>query len=127
MSFGILLLTVVVMTLVYQTSALPEYSSELQKIYGNDSCTTCHVDPNGGDNLTGYGTEFARRSNHVEYIADALKAIGEPPVKASIKISEYLLVLQGVYGNYYRYYPINKIRRGNRLIRHFYVNIFSIK
>ena len=99
MSFGVLLLTVVVMALVYQTSALPEYSSELQKIYGNDSCTTCHVDPNGGDNLTGYGTKFARQSNHVEYPADALKVIGEPPVKASIKMSEYLLAFQGKYGN----------------------------
>lgn len=99
MSFGILLLTVVVMALVYQTSALPEYSSELQKIYGNGSCTTCHIDPNGGDNLTGYGTEFARQSNHVEYPTAALKAIGEPPVKASIKMSEYLLALQGKYGS----------------------------
>jgi hypothetical protein len=98
-SFGILLLMVVTVTLVSQTSALPEYSSEIQKIYANDSCTMCHIDQNGGDNLTGYGIKFARQSNHVEYPADALRTIGEPPVKVPIKMSEYLLALQGVYGN----------------------------
>lgn len=98
-SFGILLLMVVTMILVSQTSALPEYSSELQKIYANGSCTVCHTDPNGGDGLTGYGTKFAIQSNHAEYPTDALKAIGEPPVKASVKMSEYLLALQGAHGN----------------------------
>lgn len=97
-SFGILLLMVVAVTLVSQTSALPEYSSELQKLYTNGSCTVCHTDTNGGD-LTEYGTKFARQSNRAEYPADALKVIGEPPVKASMKMSEYLLALQGAYGN----------------------------
>src|SRR3990167_5877243 len=90
MSFGMLLLIVVAAILVSQTSALPEYSSELQKIYGNGSCTTCHIDPNGGDNLTGYGNKFALQSNHVNDSIAALKAIGEPPVKVPIKMSEYL-------------------------------------
>lgn len=99
MSFGILLLIVVIMAPISQTSALPTYSPELQKMYGDDSCTVCHTDSNGGDGLTGYGTEFVRQSNHVEYPTVALKAIGEPPVKASIKMSEYLLALQGKYGN----------------------------
>lgn len=98
-SFGVLLLTVVTVALVLQTSALPEYSSELQKLYGDGSCTVCHIDPNGGDNLTVYGIKFARESNHVEYPAAALKAIGEPPAKVPIKMSEYLLALQGAYGN----------------------------
>lgn len=98
-SFGVLLLTVVTMMLVLQTSALPEYSSELQKLYGNGSCTVCHINPNGGDNLTGYGIEFVREPNHVEYPATALKAIGEPPAKVPIKMSEYLLAFQGKYGN----------------------------
>lgn len=98
-SFGILFLMVVAVALVSHASALPEYVSELQKVYGNGSCNTCHIDQNGGDNLTGYGIEFAKQSNHVEYTADALETIGEPPVRASIKMSEYLLALQGKYGN----------------------------
>ena len=57
------------------------------------------IDPSGGDNLTGYGTKFALQPNHVEYPAAALKAIGEPPVDAPIKMSEFVLALQGVYGD----------------------------
>ena len=97
MSFGILLLMVVV--LASQASALPAYSSELQKIYGNGACTVCHIDPSGGDGLTGYGNKFALQPNHVEYPAGSLKAIEEPHVDASIKMSEFVLELQGAYGN----------------------------
>lgn len=99
MSFGLLLLTVVAIALVSQTSALPVYSSELQKVYGNGSCAMCHTNPNGGDGLTGYGTKFAGQSNHTKYPADALRAIGEPPVSIPIKMSIFVVALQGVYGN----------------------------
>ena len=98
-SFGILLLVVAVVSLTHQVSATPEYFSELQKVYGNSSCTTCHFNSNGGGDLTGYGNKFAAQSGHIKDPGSALRTIGEPPIKAPIKMSEYVLALQGVYGN----------------------------
>lgn len=99
MSFGILLLVVVAMILMAQTSAHPEYFSALQNVYGGGSCATCHIDPNGGSGLTGYGSKFASQSNHAGDPATALKAIGEPHVEAPRNMSTFVLALQGVYGN----------------------------
>ena len=98
-SFGILLLMVVVVSLVHHVSAKPEYLPELQKVYGNGSCITCHFNLNGSGGLTGYGNKFAVQSGHVKDPASVLNTIGEPPIRAPIKMSEYLLALQGVYGN----------------------------
>lgn len=98
MSLGVLLLTVVSLVLIAQTSAHPEYFAALQNVYGGGSCATCHIDPNGGSGLTGYGSKFALQSNHAGDPVAALKAVGNP-VKASINMSTFVLALQGVYGS----------------------------
>ena len=99
--FEILLLMVVVVSLAHQGSATPEYISELQKVYGSGSCTVCHFNSHNSDSgdLTVYGDKFAAQSSHFKDPVSALRIIGEPPVKVPIKMSEYVLVLQGVYGN----------------------------
>lgn len=97
--FGILLLIVAAMAMVPQTSALPIYYVELQNVYGNGSCATCHLNSSGGGDLTGYGNKFAEESNHTKYPAVALRAIGAPPVSVPIKMSMFVLALQGLYGN----------------------------
>lgn len=97
--FGILLLIVVAVALAPQSSALPAYSIELQNVYGNGSCVTCHLNSSGGGDLTGYGNKFAGQSNHAKYPAVALRAIGAPPVSVPIKMSMFVLALQGLYGN----------------------------
>ena len=98
-SFGMLLLIVVVVSLVHHVSAKPEYFSELQIVYGNGSCATCHLNSSGGGDLTGYGNKFASQSSHFKEPASALRTIGEPPINVPTKMSEYVLALQSVYGN----------------------------
>lgn len=77
--FGILLLMVVALTIIPQVSAMQTYSSALKTVYGNGSCSTCHVNPNGGNDLTAYGNKFMDQPNYSNEPETALKAIGTPP------------------------------------------------
>src|SRR3990167_9414218 len=86
-SFGVLLLTIVVVVLVSQISALPEYSSELQKIYGNGSCTTCHIKPSDTE-LTEYGKKFSVQPDHVNDPIMALRVIGVPGETINVTTTE---------------------------------------
>jgi len=52
-----------------------QYISSLYAEYGVSTCGTCHVDPNGGDQLTSFGILFQNQSNHATDPAAALKAI----------------------------------------------------
>lgn len=78
----IITLFLIVMALIFvpQISAKPEYLTSLDNIYPSDSnsCHTCHVDPNGGSNLTTYGDEFLTQLNDGSNDTDALVTIGAP-------------------------------------------------
>ncbi len=93
-TLGLLLLTVVAIVGMPGALAYGTYVQPLQTLYGSGlSCSTCHVDPNGGGARNAYGQLFESQPNHQSDPTAALTAIGAPPgatptpVLTTIKVS----------------------------------------
>jgi len=71
LKIGLLILTLVALVLVPETSALPSYAAA-----GGVSCGTCHVNSSGGGTLNAVGTNFSMQANHSSDPKAALIAIG---------------------------------------------------
>jgi hypothetical protein len=86
---GLLLLIVAAMVLVPAASALPQYASAMNKLYGTGSCAVCHKGGVGGAPRTPYGLKFEAVATHSSNPTAALKSIGAPPglAKASITVT----------------------------------------
>jgi hypothetical protein len=56
---------------------MSEYLLALQGVYGNGSCTTCHI-KQGRSERTEYGKKFSIQPNHVNDPIAALRAVGAP-------------------------------------------------
>lgn len=82
----VLLLLAVIMLSVQQVYAKPEYDNALEKVYGDRSCTTCHIDSEGGKQLQEYGGKFNAQQNYKNDPEAALRAIGAPPVMKETQI-----------------------------------------
>lgn len=59
--------------------ATPQYLTSLNKVYGNGSCGTCHVNASADGPRTSYGTLFENQPDHATNASAALIAIGAPP------------------------------------------------
>jgi len=79
----LLLATVVVILGVSASFAYPVYMKNMNEIYGNGSCATCHENGTSGGPRTSYGTLFEDQSNHAANASAALIAIGKPPTTAT--------------------------------------------
>lgn len=75
----LLLLTLLAQAGVPGALALPQYLTNLTAVYGDGSCSTCHVNASGGGKLTPYGSLFASQPNHAIDPTSALIAAGTPP------------------------------------------------
>lgn len=77
----VLLLLAAALTGIPEASALPQYATSGQALYGSGfNCGTCHVSPAGGGTLTAYGSMFADQPDHSSEpgTTAALTAIGNP-------------------------------------------------
>jgi hypothetical protein len=74
----ILLLLIVILAGAPQAFARRQYFTALTAVYGDGSCGTCHVNPNGGGPRNSYGTLFENQPYHSTDPAAALTAIGSP-------------------------------------------------
>lgn len=77
----ILLLLILLLTttgFTQQAMAKPQYLVALRFVYGDGSCTSCHIDQNGGKLLNDYGTKFGAQPIHIKDSVLALRAIGDP-------------------------------------------------
>ncbi|MCX9025611.1 MAG: PGF-CTERM sorting domain-containing protein [Candidatus Methanoperedens sp.] len=74
-----LILIVVLLAGVTESSARSKYFHSLITVYGDGSCGTCHVSASGGGPRNSYGTLFENQANHATDPAAALTAIGPPP------------------------------------------------
>jgi len=75
----LLLLAIVILSGAPASLALPQYLTDLNTVYGNGSCETCHVNATGGGSRTPYGILFENQPNHATNASAALIAIGAPP------------------------------------------------
>lgn len=75
----LLLLTLLAQAGVPGALALPQYLTNLTAVYGNGSCSTCHVNNSGGGTLTPYGSLFASQPNYRDDSSAALMEAGTPP------------------------------------------------
>jgi len=75
----LLLLTSLILGGIPKTFARPQYLTNLTAVYGDGSCETCHVDPNGGGTRNAYGISFQNQPNYRANPDAALIAIGAPP------------------------------------------------
>ena len=66
---------------------MSEYLLALQGVYGNGSCTTCHVKPSGNE-LAEYGKKFSAQQDHVNDPIAALRAIGAPGETVNVTTTE---------------------------------------
>src|SRR5574341_639775 len=64
---------------VPEALAIPQYLTNLTAVYGDGSCTTCHVNATGGGTLTPYGSLFASQPNYRTDPSAALMEAGTPP------------------------------------------------
>ncbi len=74
-----LLLLAVILAGAPESFARPQYFTALTAVYGDGSCGTCHVNPNGGGPRNSYGTLFENQPDHAADPGAALTAIGPPP------------------------------------------------
>jgi hypothetical protein len=74
----VLLLLIVILAGAPEAFAKPLYFNALTAVYGDGSCGTCHVNPNGGGPRNSYGTLFENQPNHRADPGAALTAIGSP-------------------------------------------------
>jgi hypothetical protein len=74
----LLLLTSVILAGTPESFARPQYFTVLTAVYGDGSCGTCHVNPNGGGPRNSYGMLFENQPDHVADPGAALAAIGSP-------------------------------------------------
>lgn len=58
--------------------AKSQYLKDLDEVYGEGSCDTCHVNGSADGPRTPYGTLFENQPNHRSDPAEALKTIGSP-------------------------------------------------
>ena len=63
--------------------AYPAYLNNMNEVYGNGSCVTCHENGPSGGPRTSYGTLFEGQPNHADNASAALIAIGQPPTTAT--------------------------------------------
>ena len=78
------ILTIVILAGAPTSLAKPEYLGSLVKVYGEGSCSTCHVNATSDGPRTSYGMLFENQTNHVANASAALIAIGAPPTAALI-------------------------------------------
>ncbi|MCX9025108.1 MAG: PGF-CTERM sorting domain-containing protein [Candidatus Methanoperedens sp.] len=74
----ILLLLIVILAGAPEAFARRQYFTALTAVYGDGSCGTCHVNPNGGGPRNAYGMLFENQPYHSTDPAAALTAIGSP-------------------------------------------------
>ena len=74
----ILLLLIVILAGAPEAFARRQYFTALTAVYGDGSCVTCHVNPNGGGPRNAYGMLFENQPYHATDPAAALAAIGSP-------------------------------------------------
>ena len=74
----LLMLTLIILIVIPESLARPEYLPDLNAVYGNGSCVTCHNRDSGGA-LNTYGNLFENQANFDADPVTALKAIGRPP------------------------------------------------
>jgi PGF-CTERM protein len=79
MKVVILFFVVLVILRVPASLAKPEYLTNLNQVYGNGSCATCHVNSSSDGPRTLYGTLFENQPNFTTNPSAALRAIGAPP------------------------------------------------
>ncbi len=79
----LLLATVVVILGVSASFAYPAYLKNINEVYGNGSCATCHENGSKDGPRTSYGTLFEGQPNHADNASAALIAIGQPPTTAT--------------------------------------------
>lgn len=83
------LLSIAVMLIVSEASAIGSYVGPLSTIYGNGSCASCHIDPGGGGERNAYGKLFEEQRDHLINPTAALNAIGAPegqkPVQTAVE------------------------------------------
>lgn len=76
----VLLLLTLVNQIGFTTSfALPQYIPSLKEVYGESSCSTCHVNDTADGPRTSYGKLFENQPDHATNPSAALRAIGAPP------------------------------------------------
>jgi len=78
------ILTIVILAGVPTSFAKSEYLGSLIKVYGEGSCSTCHVNATSDGPRTSYGMLFENQTNHAANASAALIAIGAPPTAALI-------------------------------------------
>lgn len=83
----LLLLTVLILAGVPGSFAIPQYLANLSSVYGDGSCTTCHVNSTDGPRNS-YGMLFENQSGHASNASAALIAIGHPPAEATLTPAE---------------------------------------
>ncbi len=75
----VLLLALVILAGIPESSAEPQYLTILSTVYGDGSCGTCHVRASGGGARNSYGTLFENQPNYDNDPVAALKVMGAPP------------------------------------------------
>ncbi len=74
----VLLLTLIILAGAQESFAHPQYLTNLSAVYGDGSCTSCHVKASGGGPRNSYGIMFENQPDHAIDPSAALKAIGSP-------------------------------------------------
>lgn len=75
----VLLFLLTLVILAPASIARPQYLTSLNTVYGNGSCSTCHVNASADGPRTSYGTLFENQPDHATNASAALIAIGAPP------------------------------------------------
>lgn len=78
------MLTIVILAGAQTSLAKPEYLGSLTKVYGEGSCSTCHVNATSDGPRTDYGKLFENQPGHAANASAALIAIGAPPTAALV-------------------------------------------
>jgi hypothetical protein len=79
LKIGLLILMLVALVLIPETSASPSYTTA-----AGVSCGTCHVNTSGGGTLNAVGTNFSNQANHASDPKAALRAIGALPAPTAV-------------------------------------------
>lgn len=74
----LLMFTLVILIGIPESLARPQYYANLNAVYGDGSCGTCHIRASGGGARNDYGTLFENQPNHYSDSGAALRAIGAP-------------------------------------------------
>ena len=91
-----LLLMMVALVVVPGVTAISQYLTPLQTLYGSNlSCGACHINPSGGDTRNAYGILFENISTHVTDPTGALKTIGSPYASKVPKYGKNLVLNPG--------------------------------